>query len=57
MGLHIVVTGNPVDGFNYIGPFKTADDAIEWADAKSDLEGDWWIAALEAQSEHEGEAE
>lgn len=27
MGLHIIITGNPVDGFNYYGPFATFEEA------------------------------
>ena len=46
MGLSIVITGNPVDGLFFYGPFKTAEDANEWADAEqSDQE--WWVAPLD----------
>lgn len=46
MGLHIVITGNPVYGFKFFGPYPTRDDAIEagqWFD-----NADWWVAPLEA---------
>lgn len=45
MGIHVVISGNPVDGFTIWGTFKTSDDAIEWA--SHEIEGDWWIAPLE----------
>ncbi len=55
MGLHIIITGNPVDGFEFIGPFKTADDAVAYANgdqlnqfAAPRIEGEWWIAPLAA---------
>jgi hypothetical protein len=45
MGTHIVVTGNPVDGFTFYGVFKTAEDANDWAELR--LNGkEWWVAAL-----------
>lgn len=52
-GMHIVIIGNPVDGFQYIGPFKTGEDAIAWADRDADIDADWWIAPLEAKDQHE----
>lgn len=42
----IIVTGNPVDGFEYHGPFNTEDSAIEWADTF--IEDEWWLAHLDA---------
>jgi len=45
-GMHIIITGNPVEGFSYVGPFTTGEDAMqhgaEW------LSTDWWIARLTA---------
>jgi hypothetical protein len=48
MGLHIVISGNPVDGFIYYGPFKTGVDAIAWAEANCDGTESWCIAPLHA---------
>lgn len=46
---YIIVTGNPVDGFTFMGPFGTRESAIEWTEDNSrDLSADWWIAALTA---------
>lgn len=52
-GMHIVIAGGPVDGFNYIGPFKTGADAVDWA-RNAPLGTDWWIAPLEAKDLNEG---
>lgn len=40
----IVVQGNPVDGFNFVGPFDDDDEAIQAAENEG---GDWWVADLE----------
>ena len=39
----IVVQGNPSDGFIFHGPFKTSDDALDYADKNLDS---WWIVQL-----------
>lgn len=41
----IVITGNPVDGFQYYGRFSDEPAAIDWADENLSEE-DWWIAEL-----------
>lgn len=50
MGLHIIIAGNPVDGFSYYGPFATALEAAEALERDLDrgLICDGWIAPLEA---------
>lgn len=48
MGMHIVLVGNPVDGFSFFGPFTTSDEAATWAEA-APLNDDWWVAPLNAQ--------
>lgn len=49
---HIIVMGNPVDGFEFIGPFPNAATAAEYGntDPYTD-EGDWWIAPLHAAAD------
>lgn len=44
--MKIIITGNPVDGFRYIGPF--ADDEMSSAvfNYFSD-DADWWVANIE----------
>jgi hypothetical protein len=49
MGLCIIITGNPVDGFGYFGPFKTCEHAFRHAEELRLQE--WWIAPLEAPNE------
>jgi hypothetical protein len=44
----IIITGIPISGHNFYGPFDTADDAIMYqAKHLNDCEGeDWWVAPL-----------
>jgi len=46
-GTHIVVEGNPVDGFIYHGipAFQDHEDAVEWAERECG-EG-WWVVPLQ----------
>lgn len=41
----IIVTGNPVDGFEFFGIFETETEGIDWADAAFD-DRDWWLASV-----------
>lgn len=41
----LLVTGNPVDGFSFVGPFDDHAKASEWADRRMD--SDWWIVPIE----------
>lgn len=44
---YIIITGNPVDGFEYHGPFGSSDQAVTWAAANPEIDGkDWWVAPL-----------
>lgn len=42
----IILRGNPVDGFEFIGPFVSTDEANDWAEHNDDPELAWWIAKL-----------
>jgi hypothetical protein len=43
--MDIIVTGNPVDGFKFFGPFSDREAAVQdWNDLS---EGDWWVATVE----------
>ncbi len=53
MGMTIIIIGNPVDGLQFIGPFKTSDDAIAWVNCDAHIDADWWVASLEAKDMHE----
>lgn len=44
---YLIVTGNPVDGFFYYGPFADEDTTIEWANREQDG-CDWWPTKLHA---------
>lgn len=45
---YLLIKGNPVDGFQFVGPFNYHGDAIDYADAHQlELEKDWWIAELQ----------
>lgn len=48
---HIIVCGNPVDGFSFIGPFESNTEAAEHGNNDPHLEGEWWIAPLEKPDE------
>lgn len=43
----IIIHGNPVDGFNHIGPFNNRHGAIEHGNTDAHIDGDWWVAELE----------
>lgn len=41
----IIVTGNPVDGHEYVGPFPNGAEATEYAERF--IGCDWWIAPID----------
>jgi hypothetical protein len=43
---HMVITGNPVDGFFYYGPFEDHDHALGYAEVEHDGQ-DYWITPLQ----------
>ena len=40
----IIISGDPVNGFNFYGPFEFKEDAIKWAEILS--KRDWWLSDL-----------
>lgn len=47
MGMHILITGNPADGFEYFGPFKTGEEAVTFGNKDAHIgDHEWWIAPL-----------
>lgn len=44
-GMHVIVEGNPTDGFRLIGPFNNGPEALEWADSYLDSH-EWRATAL-----------
>jgi hypothetical protein len=45
MGMHVVVIGNPIDGFRVVGPFKTSEDAFQFEEG---VDESCWSMPLEA---------
>lgn len=50
----IIVTGNPVDGSEYVGPFPNAAEANEYAEGF--IGGDYWIANIDTPIERKTES-
>lgn len=42
---YIVVTGSPLEGYEFHGLFINFDTAVEWANDTVD-DDDWWISEL-----------
>lgn len=49
---HVVMYGNPVDGFRIVGPFEDRDAAVQYGESEPS-QNDWWIAELDAPAEGE----
>lgn len=45
---HIIVVGNPVDGYEFYGPFDTSDDALRFHDSELDYGDHWEITQLKS---------
>ena len=43
--MHILALGDPMEGFNYIGPFNNSEEAIKYGDAEYS-EYAWWVIEL-----------
>ena len=48
---YIIVVGNPIDGYNFFGPFETTDDAIRFHDDHLDYGEHWEVAKLKAPND------
>lgn len=48
---YIVVCGDPVNGFSFIGPFEYHGDATRYAEQELHSEY-WWIAQIEQPKEN-----
>lgn len=46
----IVVCGNPIDGFEYYGPFDDESIAERWGREGDDGANEWWVAHLTPQT-------
>jgi hypothetical protein len=49
----ILITGNPIDGFSFYGPFKCITDLEEAANTLHTGE-EWWIGKLNSTEELKG---
>jgi len=50
---YFIISGSPVYGFRYIGPFEAEQEAVNYQlRNKNTLYKDWWIAELLAPSEN-----
>ena len=55
MSQTILVVGNPVDGFIFVGPFlgkKNSPEEEASTFAEENPGGDWWIAELVSKKEY-----
>lgn len=50
MPMHFIITGNPVDGFQFIGTFADHGDAVDFAEKHCTRDA-WWIAELNSIEE------
>lgn len=48
---HIIVTGNPVDGFFFYGPYPDFYEAQKAAEKEKENQEYWWIAPIEKEFE------
>lgn len=46
--MHIIMIGNLIDGFEFIGPFETDAAAIEHANNDPHIDAEWWLVKLDA---------
>ena len=45
----IIICGNPTDGFEYIGPFSSFEDAHKEVNEDGNIDDhEWWITELTA---------
>lgn len=42
----VLIHGNPADGFEFVGPFDNAAEAVQYAEHSERAE--WWVAPLVA---------
>lgn len=44
---HVIMTGNPVDGFHLIGPFDNFAEGLSYAEKEDrHLTADWWLVPV-----------
>ena len=54
---YVIVYGNVVDGFTFVGPFDDRDEAVRYAEADGTPGRDWCIAELAAPADEHNQGE
>ena len=54
IGQYVLITGNPIDGFVFIGPFRTSLKAHAYADLHCPRHTKWYIGEMLAPNQREG---
>ena len=52
--LHIIIFGNPVNGFVFYGPYQTHHEAVEVLEKEYQTGNEYWTAKLESPDLLEG---
>jgi hypothetical protein len=47
---YICITGNPISGFQFHGPFSSDHAAVDWAEKERRFEIDWHVSVLRKPS-------
>ena len=48
---YIIIDGNPVDGYQFYGPFDDGEKASYWANLELDRDPEWFVAKLNSPDE------
>lgn len=50
----VIIVGNPCDGFTLFGPFRTSQEANDWADGERELSNaEWWVSTMTPQKKRQ----
>ena len=51
----ILVIGNPMNGFTFVGPFETENAAVDFAETDPEIKQmvEWWVAPLDSEENWE----
>jgi hypothetical protein len=48
----IIVIGNPINGLEFIGPFESTVEAVNYANDDGNIDDhEWWVVQLETPEE------
>jgi hypothetical protein len=54
IGQYLLITGNPVDGFVFMGPFRSHSKASIYAERHCSHHTEWWIGEMIMPNQSEG---